>query len=261
MKYYCLISLLVMILVFVYVIFCVKPFYTPSVKLGGLNVMIHYDDTIRIAYIGDSWAEKHQFHKCIIDSMVCNAVNKPVLVRTAGFGGFTSKDVYNGFFHFDSMRQLIEWGPDYCFVVTGINDTDRKKGRHYYKANMKLIIECLLSYHITPLILEIPYYDIVSSFKRKTMRYKLRYLALILIERSKLDCIDEYQSALVDLIHDNKWENDVVTIHSRDWNPDGYRDIRDIYTDDLMHLNEKGYMILDSCLSNHVINHFNGFRQ
>jgi lysophospholipase L1-like esterase len=244
-----------MILAFVYVIFCVKPFYTPAVKLGGLNVMIHYDDTIRIAYIGDSWAEKHQFHKCIIDSMVCNAVNKPVLVRTAGFGGFTSKDVYNGFFHFDSMRQLIEWGPDYCFVVTGINDTDRKKGRGYYKNNMKLIIETLLENHITPIILEIPSYYICLSYKRKDTKFKIWYFALVVLTWSKLDCIDDYRNAFNDLIRENQWENDVITVSNEDWNLEGYKDRRDLYDEDHMHLNEHGYLVLDSCISYRIINY------
>lgn len=250
---------LLLIIPFLLVTFCglyiyIRPYYTPAKKLSGLSINTHHDDTIRIAYIGDSWAEKHQFFDCIIDSMVSSSIHKPVLVRISGVGGLTSKEIYNGIFRNESMRSVIEWGPDFCFVVAGINDTDRKKGRGYYKESMRLIIESLLDNKIIPIILEIPSYDILSSYKRKKIRHKLRYVVLTILARTKIDCIDEYRSELSDLLKDNHWESKVIVIHSNDWNPDGYRDRRGLYNEDLMHLNERGYMILDSCISRHIIN-------
>lgn len=236
-----------------------KPYYIPAVKLYGLTVKTHYDDTIRIAYVGDSWAEGHQSAKCVIDSIICNVIKKPVIVRTAGVGGLTSKDIYNGLFENSSMRNVIEWGPDFCFVVAGINDTDRKKGRNYYKENMKLIIETLLDNKITPIILEIPSYDILYSFNRKRNKFKLRYCALMFLTWSKLDCINDYRKAYVDLILEKRWERDVITISCDEWNFEGYQDQRGLYHEDHMHLNEKGYLVLDSCISNHIINYLNVF--
>lgn len=240
---------------FVYVY--LMPYYTPAEKQRGLKVKQHNDDTIRIAYIGDSWADGHKNTKCVIDSIVCHATEKPVVVRTAGISGLTSKNIYYGIFRNDSMKKTIEWGPDFCFVVAGINDSDRKMGKRYYKYNMKLIIEFLLDHQITPIILEIPSFDIRYSFKRRTRRIKLQYLVSMFLTWSEMDCIYEYRQEYVNLLEEQGWKDKVVTIWSDDWNSDGYRDMRGLYDEGLMHLNKKGYLMLDSCIATKIIKQLN----
>ncbi len=234
-----------------------SPYYSPAEKQDGLTVMHHDDDTIRVAYIGDSWADGHKKDKCVIDSLVCLEIGRPVIVKTEGISGLTSKNIYYGIFRDDSIRRVIEWGPDFCFVVAGINDTDRKMGKGYYKENMRLIIDLLLENHITPIILEIPSYDILFSYKRRSRQVKLQYLASMFITWSKMDCIEDYRKAYRDLVDEQGWNNQVITVSYRDWNPDGYRDKRDIYDGGLMHLNAKGYLILDTCIANKIIDNIN----
>ena len=233
------------------------PYYTPAEKLCGIKVKQNNDDTIRIAFIGDSWADGHKKTKCVMDSIVCHATEKPVIVRTAGISGLTSKNIYYGIFRNDSMKKTIEWGPDFCFVVAGINDSDRKMGKRYYKYNMKLIIEFLLDHQITPVILEIPSFDILYSFKRRTRQIKLQYLVSMLLTWSEMDCINEYRLEYANLLEEQGWDGKVITIWSDDWNPDGYRDHRKLYDEGFMHLNEKGYLVLDSCIANKIIKHLN----
>lgn len=239
------------------IIFClgyyIKPYYTPAEKQEGLIVMSHSDDTIRIAYIGDSWAEMHKNIDCVIDSCVSEDTGRPVILKTAGVSGLTSKNVYYGFFRNDSMRNVIEWGPDFCFVVAGINDSDRKMGKNYYKENMRLILELLLENHITPVVLEIPSYDIYFSYKRRNRLIKIQYLVSMLLTWSKMDCIEDYRDAYNELIREQKWWNRVITISYKDWNPEGYKDKRDLYDGGLMHLNSKGYFVLDSCISQKIV--------
>ena len=239
----------------------IKPYFTPAKKLQGLKVKILCDDTIRIAYIGDSWAVSHQYYDCEIDSIICNVTKCPVKVRTAGINGITSKNVYYGLFRNDSMRELIEWGPNFCFIVAGINDSNRKKGRFFYKENMNLIIETLLKYRIVPIILEIPSYDIRFSFNKSRIKIKLQYLVSMLLTWSKIDCIDDYRNAYTDLIKEKGWEKKVITISSEDWNPEGYKDQRGLYDEGLMHLNEKGYQVLDSCIAHKVIDYLKGMQK
>lgn len=249
------IVLFVILIVFVGVVYKVKLYYTPAQK-QQLQVMLkHNDDTLRISYIGDSWAESHKKHNCIIDSMINKAIGKNVEVRTAGVSGMTSKNIYNGIFINDSIREVIEWGPDYCFVVAGINDSDRKMGKGYYKENMRLIIEFLLENQITPVILEIPSFDIAFSFKRRTRLIKLQYMVSMLLTNSKMDCINDYRNAYHDLIVEQNWNNRVITISVNDWNPEGYYDKRGLYDGGLMHLNARGYYVLDSCIAQKIINH------
>lgn len=72
-----------------------------------------------------------------------------------------------------------------------------------------------------------------------------------------MDCINDYREAYDNLLKEQGWKDKVITIRSNDWNPDGYRDIRGLYDEGLMHLNEKGYLVLDSCIANKVVNYQN----
>ena len=235
------------------VIYYVCPYYSSAHRLEGLMIRAHNDDTIRIGFIGDSWAVGHKSVKCVIESLVGNTTGKSVVVRTAGISGMTSKNIYYGIFRDDSMKDVIEWGPDFCFVVAGINDSDRKMGTGYYQDNMKLIIELMLEHKITPVILEIPSYDICFSYKRRNWQIKLQYLISMILTWSKMDCINEYRTAYKKMIEAQRWEDKVITIWSDDWNHDGYMDKRNIYDEGLMHLNERGYLVLDTCIASKII--------
>lgn len=230
-----------------------KPYFSPAIQLEGLNVIKHGDDTIRIAFIGDSWIEGHMDIDCVVDSYIENNINRPVVVRMAGISGLTSKYIYNCIFRNQSFRDVIEWGPDFCFVVAGINDSDRKMGSRYYKENMRLIINCLLDNHIVPVVLEIPSFDINYSYERRTRWVKMKYLFSMVLTWSSMNCIDEYRQAYIDLLRENNLNDQVITIWSNDWNLDGYTDRRCLYDEGLMHLNKKGYAVLDSCVANKIL--------
>ena len=248
---------IIVLILLVYCAYYIRPYYSPAIKQEGVNVIQHDDDTIRIAYIGDSWAEGHKRINCEIDSVVSFNIGRPVLVKTVGISGLTSKNVYYGIFRNDSMRRVIEWGPDYCFVVAGINDSDRKMGKRYYQENMRLIIDFLFENQITPIILEIPSFDIYFSFQRRSREVKLHYLASMLLTWSKLDCIQDYRNAYKDMVIEQKWCDKIINITIDDWNPYGYKDKRGLYDEGLMHLSDKGYHVLDSCIAVKIIDHYN----
>ncbi len=235
------------------IIIIIKPYFTPADKQDGLIVTKHQDDTIRVAFIGDSWVEGHMLIGCMVDSLVASATNRPTVVRMSGISGLTSKNIYYCIYRNKPFRDVIEWGPDFCFVIAGINDSDRKIGKAYYKANMGLIIELLLANGIVPIVLEIPSYDIKYSFTRRNRQIKMRYLVSMLLTWSKMDCISEYRQAYIDLLGEEKWNDKVITIWSDDWNPEGYMDKRNLYDEGLMHLNRKGYAVLDSCVANKIV--------
>jgi len=249
------IFLFVFVLSGIALFYYVKPYFTPAIPQQGLNVVSHSDDTIRIAYIGDSWAHLHESIPNIIEDSLRKQTGTPVQVKIAGISGLTSKNIYYSLFRNETIRELIEWGPDFCVVVAGINDTNRKMGGRYYRENMKLIISLLLHYSITPIILEIPDYDIVASFKRGNRQTKLTFLCSMLITGSSFDCKDEYRLELIKLISRQKWNDSIIYISRKQWNPDGYHDSRMLYDKGKMHLNTKGYIVLDTCISNAITNY------
>ena len=227
--------------------------YKPAEEQTGLSVLHHNDDTIRIAYIGDSWAYFHKNVRCVIDSIIQVETGKPTLIRNAGVGGLTSKEIYNSLFTNRDIRTIIEWGPDFCFVSAGINDSNIKSGRENYKENMRLLISSLLDHHIIPVILEIPYYDIFYTFWRRSPISMFRSIRSMLWTRSAINCIDSYSNAYNNMIIEQQWQDDVITIRRAYWNPNGYDGQNELYTLDRMHLNEDGYFVLDSCIASQIV--------
>ena len=191
--------------------------------------------------------------KCIIDSVIHAQIGKPVQIMNAGVGGLTSKEIYNGIFTTIELRSAIEWGPDFCFVSAGINDCNKKVGTENYKENMRLLISLLLDNHITPVILEIPYYDIYYTFRNKSLVSMFRDVLSILWTQSAINCIDLYSSSFNDLIIEQKWQNVVITIRRAYWNPNGYEGQKELYTSDRLHINQDGYFVLDSCITSQII--------
>lgn len=229
------------------------PYYKQAVEQSGLSVKSHIDDSIRIAYIGDSWADRHRFMPPVIDSIVERKIGKKVKVKTAGVSGLISKDIYYSIFYNEEIKNIIEWGPDYCIISAGINDTNKKMGAISYGENMRLIISILLRYNIIPVVIEIPYYDIHSSFNRMDVITKIRAIRSMIWTGSFINCIDSYMLSYDEMLTKYNWQNKVITIRRNQWNPDGYNDTRLIYIDDRMHLNVNGYYLLDSCIAMSLI--------
>lgn len=258
MRRYIVVLLVLLFLVVAFVCYYSNcPCYKPADKLTGLRVLHHNDDTIRIAYIGDSWAHNHKTMKCIIDSIIHNEIRKPVQIRNAGVGGLTSKEIYNGIYTNRELKSAVEWGPDFCFVSAGINDCNKKVGGYNYKENMRLLISSLLDNNITPVIMEIPYYDIYYAFFEMPFIPMLRGLRSMIWTQSSIDCIDYYSDMYNDLITEQQWQDSVITIRRVSWNPNGYKGQKELYTSDRMHLNQVGYFILDSCIASQIASFLN----
>ena len=66
-KYIVVVFLLLFLTVAFVCYYSFNPCYWPAEKQSGLSVQHHNDDTIRIAYIGDSWADFHKNIRCVID--------------------------------------------------------------------------------------------------------------------------------------------------------------------------------------------------
>lgn len=236
-----------------YILRIVVPYYSPAEQIIGYDVFPKDDDTLRIAIIGDSWAFLHQDHQCIISNLINEIKQNKVKVRDYGICGLTSKGLYYGLFYNDSIRNIIRWSPDYCVIFIGINDTDQKIGKYYYRKNMKLILDFFVERHIIPVIMEIPNYGIDNSYYSRSVKEKMWRRVSMLFTGSNLNCISDYNNELQEVLEKYNIGNELLVVRAESWNPEGFRDSRGIYTSDLMHINEKGYTILDSCLANTIV--------
>ena len=213
------------------------------------------DDTLRIAFIGDSWAFMHKDHECMIPQLLQDTLHRPVKVHSYGVCGLTSKEIYENIFDNSDFKQFLSKRRyAYCYVSAGINDTYKKMSTSYYQQSMDGIIQFLLSNQIHPIIQEIPDYDINLSFERqKTSRKILRRLS-IMINNTPLDCKQLFRDALDELIHEKMYSDKVSIIRYRSWNGNGDKDLDNLYRSDKLHLNDNGYVTLDRAITKEILN-------
>lgn len=227
--------------------------YYAAPKLRQPYKLIIQEDTFRIAYIGDSWAFFHRNHECKIANMLKDIINRPVKVHTYGICGLTSKEIYKQFYDNNDFKNYIQKRRyEVCFVSAGINDTYKKMSTNYYKKSMNGIIQFLLTNHILPVILEIPDYNIVKAYNRQPIHKKLIRRLSMFVSGCDIDCKQDFRQALDELIQENGYQDSIRIIRYKSWNSNYYKDLQNLYWEEGMHLNEEGYIVLDSMIVNSI---------
>lgn len=231
-------------------------YYTPPTERKAYIIPHHNDDTLRVAYIGDSWAAMHKEHECILAQIIEDSIHRPVKVSSFGIHGKTSKAIYEYLFENQGLHQFMMQGYDYCVISAGINDTYKKMSTDYYKKSMDYMIRFLLTNHIHPIILDIPDYDIVKAYERQNAARKILRRISLFLTGSQINCKQTFRNTLSDLINDNN-EGHISILKYQEWNSNYQNDLKSYYLSDGMHLNKKGYARLDSCIALHVIHNCN----
>lgn len=220
-------------------------------------LMKHQEDTLHIAYIGDSWAFMHKDHDCEMSKLITDSLHRPVRVHSYGICGLTSKEIYENMYeNADFRRFLQKRAYEYCVISAGINDTYKKMSTQYYKQSLEGIIQLLLNNNIRPIILEIPDYDIHKAYKwQKSFRKILRDISMY-INNTPVDCKQMFRDALDELIVEKGHQDQVSIIRFKTWNNNYYDDQKRLYVHDGMHLNDQGYAKLDSVIALKITNHY-----
>lgn len=215
--------------------------------------MSHDDDTLRIAYIGDSWAFMHKAHPCQMAVMLQDTLHRPVTVESYGIGGLTSKEIYHALFEVDGFRHFMKKGYDYCYISAGINDAYRKMGWKYYVSGMDCIIKFLLQNHIHPIIQEIPDYNILKVYKNQKALKKFIRRYSMLVTGCPMDCKQQFRNTLNQLVSEKGYQSQASILHFQSWNNDYDNDLDSLYLGDGMHLNHHGYDVLDKEIVNTIV--------
>lgn len=207
------------------------------------------NDTLKIAFIGDSWAAYHHDHDVELESMF-NAQGLPAHVLSIGNVGAKSKEIYQRIY--STTKPMLLKQPDYCIVSAGINDAVAKLGKDYYVHHYLLILQQLLDLKIKPVVLEMPEVNYRAIAGREPWTMRMRHFLSSLMTDSEVYGYDSYKTALAEAIKRAELQNRIVYIPADSWNPDGYRDPRGLYLSDETHLNAKGYDTLDSCIASEI---------
>lgn len=233
-------------------------YYVPIRPMEPYKTAQHNDDTLRIAYIGDSWAYMHQQQKhCLIPKIIESQTSIPTRVYSYGLGGRTSKEIYEALYADKRLKKLIQDnGADYCFISAGINDVNKKLSIKYYQESMDNIICFMLINNIRPMILEIPDFDVHKAYRGLKKNSKLLRKLSMAINGVPMDCKQMYRDALDSLIKEKGYQNKVCIVRYKTWNKD-YRDNqKKLYLRDGVHLNDYGYAVLDSTIAMEIIKEY-----
>jgi lysophospholipase L1-like esterase len=203
-------------------------------------------DTLKIAFIGDSWAAYHHEYDLELDSMF-NAQGQHVHVLSIGNVGAKSKEIYQRLY--STTKPVLLEQPNYCIISAGINDAVAKLGKDYYVHHYMLILQQLLDLKIKPVVLEMPEVNYRAIAGREPWTMRMRHVLSSLMTGSELYGFGSYKTALVSTIKKADMQNRIVYIPADSWNPGGCQDPRGLYLSDETHLNAMGYEVLDSCIA------------
>ena len=249
-----LIVTLIICMVVGYYAYRIYTYYAPPTEYQPYIIHQRHDDTLRIAYLGDSWAFMHQEYDRQLEKKLKDILQRPVAVHSFGICGITSKEFYESLKSNANLKfflQSIKF--DFCIISLGINDTYKKMSTVYYQKSIDYTIRFFIANHISPIIIEIPDYDIIKSFEKQSKTRKLiRYMSMY-INNTPIDCKPLFRNALNDMLLDNIYNKKINIIRYESWNGNGNKDLKAIYIRDGMHLNKRGYYKLDSCITDIII--------
>ena len=221
------------------------------------SVMCHEDDTIRVAMIGDSWAEMHSSNK--MDSNlqlnVSRQTGQPVIMMSKGKGGEKSRGIYQLLFDENNKygtKEIIASGLDYCIISAGINDASANLGPRLYCYHMRLIIKFLLFNKIRPVLLEVPDVNIWKVHGHKPIKDLASDYLRSIMTHCKMYQMEEYRDSLRDMLMNESLMDSVIYIHANEWNENVTDINQKLFLNDQIHLNKKGYEFLDSCIAKEI---------
>ena len=239
----------------VYIRYIVVEYYSLVEKIiTPTTTKTYKGDSLIVIFIGDSWASYHSQYDQHLKTCLETRINKPTKVISKGTVGAKTKTIYKDM-HTDSpsgTKELIELQPDYAIVSAGINDAVAKMGTDNYCHHYNLIIKELLSAGIKPIIIDMPQVDYRAIYQRESMISKIRHHISSWITGAPLWTFENYRTALRLLLRLDVINKHLIYIPASEWNPEGYADSRMLYKEDHVHLNEKGYLLLDSCITSYI---------
>ena len=239
----------------IYIGFVLKNYYSLAEGIVSKpNNLSLYHDTITVIFIGDSWASYHSQYDQHLKTCIEKRINKPTKVISKGTVGAKTKTIYKDMHTYlpSGTKKLIELQPDYAIVSAGINDAVAKMGTDNYCHHYNLIIKELLSAGIKPIIIDMPQVDYRAIYQRESMISKIRHHISSWITGAPLWTFENYRTALRLLLRQDVINKHLIYIPASEWNPEGYADSRILYKEDHVHLNEKGYLLLDSCITSYI---------
>lgn len=219
----------------------------------------HQDDTLRVVFIGDSWAGMHSDFDNFMTTELEKNYASPVLFESKGKGGEKTKGIYHLMFEDgpNGTKPLLSTGPDYCIISAGINDAAANLGTRQYCHYYLQILDLLLKNHIHPVILEVPNVDLWLMLGEKPIMDLASDYMKAMMTGCGMYNYQEYREALTAMLKSEGLMEHVLFIPMKEWNGDGIDINKSLFLEDRIHLNKEGYESLDSCIAKNIAIDYN----
>ena len=228
-----------------------KPLWALEEEKETYEVVHHYDDTLRIVMIGDSWVGmRTNSNNNQLQKQLTQITKRPSIVKTKGTGGAKSREIYLQMFENgdNGTRQLFIDGPDYCIIFAGINDAAANLGTKEFCHHYKLILQFLLKNNICPIIIEIPNVNIWKTRQEKPWKDLACDYVKSTMTRCSMYRFSDYREALHKMLIDEQMLDDIIFVSTSKWYKKS--DLKqEIFLEDQVHLNKRGYTLMDSCIA------------
>jgi len=249
MKKAILLTLLLTVMAAGIVLYWFVPLNSPPRPVQSYQLPQSADDTLHVAFIGDSWAFEHKPDDRRLALMLEEALQRPVGLYSYGICGHTSKDIYRALFISKPLRQLMTARSyQYCIVSAGINDSYRKMSTGYYRQSMAGIVRFLLHNHVCPVVIEIPNYDVHRAYDIQAPSRKVLRQLSMLVNQTPFDCRQLFRDTFRQLVSERNWTDSLIIVSCQSWNADFADGQERLYRHDGMHLNAAGRARLDSAI-------------
>jgi hypothetical protein len=173
------------------------------------------DTSLTIGIIGDSWVDEKRLDTVLHDLLLANGINSRII--SAAHPGARSNLIYEDLYKDSNLKYsskfIIENHPEYCVVVTGVNDAATQIGGHFYAYYVKQIARTLLHYGIKPLIVSMPEFGIEKATGRLSLFSRTKYiLSSYMNNHGNIDNIKTYRKDLVEELESAHLKDSITMI-------------------------------------------------
>ena len=113
-------------------------------------------------------------------------------------------------------------------------------------------VQWYIANHIKPIVIDMPDVSYKSVYQRESFLSQFRHWLSSKINGTNMWSFDDYRNSLIKSIEDSDYTQKIIYIDANEWNSQGFQDPRNLYMEDNIHLNFKGYTLLDSCIARHI---------
>ena len=117
---------------------------------------------------------------------------------------------------------------------------------------MRLIINFLLFNKIRPVLIEVPDVNIWKVHGRKPLKDLASDYLRSIMTHCKMYQMAVYRDSLRAMLMSENLMDSVVYIHVDEWNGNDTTINPELFLNDQIHLNKKGYELLDSCIAKEI---------